>query len=96
MITYNRYDIGGTTEKFNNGNGFWKRTTFNTAYDDITIKITKKYHLKPWMVAHDFYGDASLSWLVLQYNGILDTITEFTEGNTIKIPSQNRLKMSII
>jgi hypothetical protein len=96
MLSSNRYDTGGVTEQFNNGNGFWKRTDFTKSYDDISITINKRYSTKPWMVSYDYYNNPNLGWFVLQYNDILDVTSEFVIGKTIKIPTANRLKMSML
>lgn len=86
-----RYSKGGTVEEFDNRLGFWDRKILIADTSDTTITLTPKYHLRPDQLAYDAYGKATYSWVILQYNNILDPITEFVVGAKINLPSAQRI-----
>lgn len=91
-----RYVQGGTTEQFANRLGFWDRKLFPIDVTDTIITLEAKYHRRPWLVAHDFYRDSSLTWFVLQYNTILDIDEEFVTGAKIQLPTPFRLRVGLL
>lgn len=91
-----RYVQGGSTEVHPTRLGWWERRNIPRANDDISVTIDQKYTKRPDLVAYDAYGSASLQWLVLQFNNILDINTEFVEGKTIFLPTEQRLFMEIM
>ena len=82
---------GGDTEVKGNKLGWWERKPLpRDDATDITFEIDEEYSKRPHLVAFDFYGLVSLTWLVLQYNNIVDIEEEFVRGKTITIPSRSR------
>jgi hypothetical protein len=91
-----RYNKGGITTYNDTTLGWWSKKNIPTSIDDISMEIGPKYNLRPWVLAYDVYGTTDLTWVILQYNNILDITTEFTIGKTIKLPLPQRLMMNII
>lgn len=91
-----RYVQGGTTDRYPTRLGWWDRRSLPTDDSDISVTIDARYQYRPWMVAYDYFGSESLEWVVLQYNNILDTMEEFTQGTVIKLPTQQRLNLEIL
>jgi hypothetical protein len=80
--------MGGTTDV----SGWWERKNFPKDSSDYALVIDNEYHLKPYLLAYDMYGDAAYDWFILQYNNILDAQSEFIVGKTIKLPTPERFK----
>lgn len=86
-----RYVAGGVTEQFPTRLGWWERTIMPYQNDDILITIDTKYAGRPDLIADLVYGSAIYSWVVLQYNTILDLEVELKAGVTIRLPTIDRL-----
>ena len=86
-----RYTAGGTSESFTDRIGWWNRKIFPTSETDVFVTLTPRYALRPDNLMFDMYGTASISWLVLQYNNIIDINTEFIVGSVIRLPTKSRL-----
>lgn len=86
-----RYTQGGDTETYTSRIAWWERREFEKDSSDIYITLTDRTHLRPDLLSYDIYGDVSYSWVLLQYNNILDINTEFTAGTEIVAPSPERL-----
>ena len=95
-VPLSRYVQGGITDVFSNRLGWWDGYELTTAPDDVTFQLDAKYNTRPDLLAYDMYGKATLMWLVLQYNLIVDINTEFITGATITLPSKARLFQSIL
>lgn len=91
-----RYGYGGSTVDYGDRLGWWERTLFTTATTDRVITISGKYVRRPDLLAYDLYGDATLMWIILQFNSILDISTEFVTGSQITIPSKTRVFSEIL
>jgi hypothetical protein len=91
-----RYTQGGLVDKFQNRLGWWERLPLERQTDDLRFPISKEYEGRPDLVAHRVYKRATLAWLVLQYNNIVDINTEFVTGRTLVLPSQQRVQTSIL
>lgn len=91
-----RYTQGGATETFKNRHGWWERRNFPHADDDINFTLTLRHTMRPDLVAQEVYGHVNLTWLVLQYNNILDVVTEFKAGTVIKLPAIHRIQSEIL
>jgi hypothetical protein len=92
-----RYLQGGETDINKKRLSWWER--FLLEDDDVTdirVYISSKYAQRPDLVAFDYYGNAKLEWIVLQYNNMVDTLEEFTAGKTITIPSKDRVYFDIL
>lgn len=82
---------GGTAELKGNKIGWWERKTLpKDVATDIELTIDEEYAGRPHLVAFDYYGTVRLTWLVLQYNSIVDVEEEFKLGDNIVIPSPQR------
>lgn len=90
-----RYVQGGDVEIFPTRLGWWERRIIETADDDLTLLITSDFDKRPDLLAYNLYGKAALSWIILQYNNILDINTEFVAGKTITVPSPARVVLDI-
>lgn len=91
-----RYVQGGLTDRFRNRLGWWERFPLERQTDDIRVTITKDTEGRPDLVAFRIYKKATLMWLVLQYNNIVDINTEFVAGKTIVLPTPRRVQVSIL
>ena len=94
--TLTRYVQGGITDVYKNRLGWWDGYTITSSTDDITIVLESKYNQRPDILAFDMYGKASLMWLVLQYNSIVDINEEFVTGTQIVLPTRTRVFSSIL
>lgn len=93
---FTRYVQGGNTTIFNNRLGWWERRKIPTHHSDQTFVVRGRYVHRPDLIAQQMYNRADLAWLVLQYNNIVDTIEELTEGTTLTLPTYNRVLMQIL
>lgn len=91
-----RYVQGGTTTTFPRRLGWWERRDIPQRDDDIFVTVTSRQEFRPDLIAYDIYGDAELMWLVLQYNTIVDLNLELTQGTEIRLPSRERVSLSIL
>jgi hypothetical protein len=93
-----RYLQGGFTDLKKKRLGWWERREDIATNDvtDIVVPITSRYANRPDLIAYDYYGDAALTWIVLQYNSIVDTLTELAVGKEITIPSADRVYYSVM
>jgi len=92
---YSRYVQGGKTDVYSNRLGWWERQGIPKAEDDVEIQISAKYSQRPETMAYDIYGNATLMWVILQFNNILDINTEFVKGKVIWVPSYRRVFFDI-
>lgn len=86
-----RYVQGGLTDKYNRRLGWWERFSLPESDDDILYVITSSEDKRPDLVAKRIYNQVRLTWLVLQYNNIVDIETEFRAGKELKLPTQQRV-----
>lgn len=95
-VTTGRYVQGGTTTLGVGFLGWWERRIFSRSDEDVVFRISTKYHRRPDLLAFDVYGRASMMWVILQYNNIVDINEEFLEGKQILLPSQTRVQTEIL
>lgn len=87
-----RYVVGGTTTQTANRLGWWERTILAFRSDDQVLTITSNRHVgRPDLIAYDFLGTEEYAWLVLQYNTILDPLSELILGVNIRLPALSRI-----
>lgn len=91
-----RYVQGGRTHQLADRMGWWERTNLARSDTDVTVTIQSKYHRRPDKMAFDVYGKASLMWLILQYNNIIDINEEFVTGATIILPTPSRARAELL
>lgn len=86
-----RYVLGGTTEVSPWALEWWDRVTPKSDPSDLVYYVEKKYESQPRRLGMLFYGDEEAWWVICQYNGILDPISELVEGKRLIIPLKSRL-----
>lgn len=86
-----RYSQGGETEQRGERLGWWERTIISRSDDDIFYTISPEEEGRPDLIAYKFWGEATLMWLVLQYNHIVDVNEELVPGNVIVLPPFSRV-----
>lgn len=91
QIARGRYKMGGTTTVVNGQIRWWERKIFKQNVDDLVFTLPKKYEGRPDLLAHDVYGTYMLSWLVLQFNNIIDVQNEFVSGVKLRLPTSARV-----
>jgi hypothetical protein len=91
-----RYSYGGGTVDLGSRLGWWDRKILPLSDTDVTFVITSKYAKRPDLLSYDLYGTPTLQWLILQYNTILDTNTEFVEGISITVPTKARVYTELL
>lgn len=95
-IKTSRYVQGGTTNRYRNRLGWWERKIFTKSDTDLTVTIRSNENHRPDLVAQRVYQKPALSWLVLQYNNIVDVQTEFTTGTELRLPTQRRVTLDLL
>ena len=86
-----RYVHGGTTEVSSTFLEYWNRRKIPVSDTDTTYTIEELYEGRPDLLAAVMYGDSRLWWVILQYNAILDPITEFVQGRELVLPTKDRM-----
>lgn len=86
-----RYVIGGKTEVSPGFLEWWNKNLLPNDSTDVIYILEKKFENRPDLLAHSFYGDPYLWWVICQYNTILDFNTEFLEGLVLRIPTKARV-----
>lgn len=82
---------GGTTTTYPLRLGWWERIAMLPDDDDLFVTVSNRQDRRPDIIAADYYGEASLAWIVLQFNNIVDLNLELTAGTDIRLPTQDRL-----
>lgn len=91
QVLNGRYVQGGSVDRFPDRLGWWERRILPSSIDDVEIVIPPKYSKRPDLLTAEVYGRATLMWIILQYNNIVDINTEFVEGKTIRVPTAKRV-----
>ena len=87
-----RYVWGGSTQKSQTHLHWWDRRILPKDNSDSFYAIEKIYErANYWKLAFALYSNPELGMFILQYNNILDPMTEFTEGTIIRVPTQARV-----
>ncbi len=89
-VPLGRYVFGGKVTDYKVRLGWWDKKIFTKSLTDVAITVESKYNMRPDLMAYDLYDKASLMWLILQYNNILD-VTEFVEGLELILPTKYRV-----
>ncbi len=91
-----RYVQGGITEIYKNRLGWWNKRKIRKQDGDIVLQILSQEKARPDLISQRIYGKPIYAWLVLQYNNIVDPETELLVGDTLRLPTQQRLILDII
>ena len=60
-----------------------------------TFKITNQFEFRPDKIAFSFYGDASLSWVLIYANNFSNGMMDFWNGREILIPEMKTVSSLI-
>ena len=96
QIQNGRYRQGGTSTLEGGMLTWWERKIFEKSTSDVVFTVTPMYQYKPYKLAYDIYGKASLAWFVMQYNNISDVYVDFEVGSVISLPTKSRLFSEIL
>jgi len=91
-----RYGFGGGVVDYGKRLGWWDRINIPKSTTDIRIVVEGKYVNRPDLIAYDVYGAATLQWLVLQYNNIIDIQEELVAGAELSLPTKARVMTEIL
>lgn len=91
-IRKGRYVGGGQTEVNNKAIEWWERAKFSHDVSDSQFVIDAVFENRIDKIAYATLGDSSLAWLILQYNSILDPLTEIIPGRILRIPTKTRVQ----
>lgn len=87
---------GGLTDRYNNRLGWWEKRILERQDNDFILTVQEYEANRPDLISYRVYGKAQYAWLVLQYNNIVDPVTELVTGAEIYLPTQSRLVLDII
>ena len=87
---------GGLTDRHNNRLGWWERRDLPKRDDDNLITVQPSEVGRPDLISRRAFGTEKYSWLVLQYNNIVDINEEITIGRRMLLPNQLRLMVDIL
>jgi hypothetical protein len=62
---------------------------------DIFITVTKEISKRPDLIAQKAYGNSELWWVIYEFNGIKDPLSEIKEGTLLRIPALERVLKAI-
>ena len=63
--------------------------------DDTFIIVKQNVLLRPDLISYAAYGRPDLWWAIYEFNGISDPITGLSLGQTLRIPSLDRVTAAI-
>jgi len=66
--------------------GTWKRLLVSDIQDYSIYVLSSEDIGRFDLLAYNYYGDSSLSWVIMDFNGIVDPFFGFYVGQKIKIP----------
>lgn len=78
----------------NNGDTFfnmWKRLEIEDQSDFGYYQLRTRDIGRLDLLAHDFYGDPTLDWVIMDFNSIYDPIFGMVVGQKIKIPAKDQV-----
>lgn len=59
--------------------------------NDKFIEVTQDFITRPDLLSSKVYGTPELWWVIYEFNGIQDPITELKVGQILRIPEINRV-----
>lgn len=93
---YSRYIQGGTTAAGTIGLGWWERKIFAKDPSDQVYYVENRLEHRIDLIAHEFFGDSRLWWVIAQYNDLLDPHSEIVAGRMLVIPTKSRLYTELL
>lgn len=93
LSSKSRYVQGGQTEIGSIGLEWWERYSLPTDPSDQLYIVEDKYSRRPDLIANAFYSDIRLSWVICQFNNILDPYDEIVTGTILYIPTLERVQL---
>lgn len=63
---------------------------------DIRLVVAPNEIARPDLISYRAYGRSDLTWLVLQYNNIVDVNEEIIVGKELVLPAFERLALDIL
>lgn len=90
-----RYVLGGQTEVSSFALEWWNKINLREDPSDLIYIMERTYEGFPNKLGYVFYADENLSWVIWQYNGIIDPMSELVEGKVLRIPTLDRLKREL-
>lgn len=92
-----RYSAGGITTYIPSGRlGWWERQILKKRNDDIRVVVTARHVNRPDLISYDVYKTTKYTWLVLQYNNIINIQKELVEGAELVLPSPERVVFEFV
>jgi len=92
----NRYTQGGLSDYYDVRVGWWERNVFERDATDIIFYVDNNNEFRPDLISYAVYNSPRYTWLVLQYNNIVDINEELVNGTRLLLPSTGRLTNSIL
>jgi len=87
---------GGLTDRYTKRLGWWERRALEKQDNDLRITVREHEAGRPDLLSYRLYGKATYAWIVLQYNNIVDPVTELVAGAEIVMPTKQRLTLDIM
>lgn len=89
----NRYTNGIVTFSRNGTKFLVLRKPLNLVEDstDVYVTLTQDLISRPDNISFKAYGTPDLWWVIAEYNGIIDPISDFKINQILKIPDINRV-----
>jgi len=75
----------------NNIRSFSSVTYPSIKYDSMDLIITANETTRLDLLAHDYYGDSNLYWIISKANNIISNDMYLVPGTQLIIPNKNRL-----
>lgn len=66
-----------------------------SSLDSITYSVPLTRAYRPDLIAFDFYGDASLAWVLIYANGFHNSPADFAPTKNIQVPRFDRVMATI-
>lgn len=59
--------------------------------NDVRYEVPKEEEFRPDLIAHKFYGNPKLYWVLVYVNAFGNCPEDFEEGTVIRVPHYNRV-----
>lgn len=92
----NRYTRGGVSDVYNTRTGWWERNVLSTDPTDLFYDVGNATAARPDLISYEVYGTVIYTWVVLQFNNIVDINEEIIPGTVLKLPTPSRLNTVLL